>query len=211
MDRPVLSVEKLNISFADFHAVKDINIQLQQGKTLAVVGESGSGKSLTALAVMGLLPKQANINGTVQLYVANKQHNLLTATVTDWQQLRGNRLGMVFQEPMSSLNPVMKIGKQLAEVILTHKQVDKQTAKQQAIEWLRKVQLPHPEKIYSRYPHQLSGGQKQRVMIAMAMCNQPALLIADEPTTALDVTVQKEVIALMQQLQQILTEHSNLK
>ncbi|HEY1032486.1 MAG TPA: ABC transporter ATP-binding protein [Flavipsychrobacter sp.] len=202
MDTPVLSVEKLNISFADFHAVKDINIQLQQGKTLAVVGESGSGKSLTALAVMGLLPKQANVNGTVQLYVAGKKHNLLTATVTDWQQLRGNRLGMVFQEPMSSLNPVMKIGRQLAEVILTHKQVDKQTAKQQAIEWLRKVQLPHPEKIYSRYPHQLSGGQKQRVMIAMAMCNQPALLIADEPTTALDVTVQKEVIALMQQLQQ---------
>ncbi len=202
MDTPVLSVDSLQIAFADFTAVKDIHFQLQQGKTLAVVGESGSGKSLTALAVMGLLPKQATVSGSIQLHVAGKQHNLLTATIKDWQQLRGNRLGMVFQEPMSSLNPVMKIGRQLAEVILTHKQVDKRTAKQQAIEWLRKVQLPHPEKIYSRYPHQLSGGQKQRVMIAMAMCNHPALLIADEPTTALDVTVQKEVIALMQQLQQ---------
>lgn len=199
---PIIQASNLKISFGDFVAVKDISFAVAEGKTLAIVGESGSGKSLTALSLMGLLPKGAAISGSLQLNTNNQTYNLHAVDNTQWQQLRGKEMGMVFQEPMSSLNPVMKIGKQLAEVILTHQQVDKATAKQQAIEWLRKVQLPNPEKLYERYPHQLSGGQKQRVMIAMAMCNKPVLLIADEPTTALDVTVQQEVIALMRNLQQ---------
>lgn len=199
---PIIQASNLKISFGDFVAVKGISFAVAEGKTLAIVGESGSGKSLTALSLMGLLPKGAAISGSLQLNTNNQAYNLHAVDNKQWQQLRGKEMGMVFQEPMSSLNPVMKIGKQLAEVILTHQQVDKQTAKQQAIEWLRNVQLPNPEKLYDRYPHQLSGGQKQRVMIAMAMCNKPVLLIADEPTTALDVTVQQEVIALMRNLQQ---------
>lgn len=198
----IIQATNLNISFGDFVAVKGISFAIEQGKTLAIVGESGSGKSLTALSLMGLLPKGAAISGSLQLHTNNKAYNLTDTDSKQWQQLRGKEMGMVFQEPMSSLNPVMKIGRQLAEVILTHQQVDKAKAKQQAIDWLRKVQLPNPEKLYDRYPHQLSGGQKQRVMIAMAMCNKPVLLIADEPTTALDVTVQQEVIALMRNLQQ---------
>ncbi len=199
---PIIQATNLKISFGDFVAVKGISFAVAEGKTLAIVGESGSGKSLTALSLMGLLPKGAAISGSLQLNTNNQAHHLTTIDNKQWQQLRGKEMGMVFQEPMSSLNPVMKIGKQLAEVILTHQQLDKATSKQQAIEWLRKVQLPNPEKLYERYPHQLSGGQKQRVMIAMAMCNKPVLLIADEPTTALDVTVQQEVIALMRNLQQ---------
>ncbi|MFN4247630.1 MAG: ABC transporter ATP-binding protein [Flavipsychrobacter sp.] len=199
---PIIQATNLKISFGDFVAVKGISFAVAEGKTLAIVGESGSGKSLTALSLMGLLPKGAAISGSLHLNTNNQTYNLHAVDNAQWQQLRGKEMGMVFQEPMSSLNPVMKIGKQLAEVILTHQQVDKATAKQQAIEWLRKVQLPNPEKLYERYPHQLSGGQKQRVMIAMAMCNKPVLLIADEPTTALDVTVQQEVIALMRNLQQ---------
>lgn len=198
----IIQATNLNISFGDFVAVKGISFAVAEGKTLAIVGESGSGKSLTALSLIGLLPKGAAISGSLQLNTNNQKHNLTTIDNKQWQQLRGSEMGMVFQEPMSSLNPVMKIGKQLAEVIFTHQQIDKAAAKQQAIEWLRKVQLPNPEKLYERYPHQLSGGQKQRVMIAMAMCNKPVLLIADEPTTALDVTVQQEVIALMRNLQQ---------
>lgn len=198
----IVETTNLKISFGDFVAVKGISFVVEEGKTLAIVGESGSGKSLTALSLMGLLPKGAAISGSLLLNTNNQAYNLHAVDNTQWQQLRGKEMGMVFQEPMSSLNPVMKIGKQLTEVILTHQQVDKQTAKQQAIDWLRKVQLPNPEKLYDRYPHQLSGGQKQRVMIAMAMCNKPVLLIADEPTTALDVTVQEEVIALMRNLQQ---------
>lgn len=199
----ILTVNGLHISFDAFTAVNSISFQLDKGRTLAIVGESGSGKSLTALSLMGLLPKGANLSGEIKLAATGIDYSL--AGLSDshiWQQLRGKSMGMVFQEPMSSLNPVMKIGKQLAETIIIHQQICKEQAKQQAIEWLAKVQLPNPEKLYDRYPHQLSGGQKQRVMIAMAMCNKPVLLIADEPTTALDVTVQKEVVALMKQLQQ---------
>lgn len=151
---------------------------------------------------MGLLPKGASVKGDIAFSDTDKTYALTSCDDSTWQQLRGKAMGMVFQEPMSSLNPVMKVGKQLAEVILAHRQVRAEAVKQLAIEWLKKVQLPNPDKMYNRYPHQLSGGQKQRVMIAMAMCNNPALIIADEPTTALDVTVQQEVITLMKQLQQ---------
>ncbi len=188
---PILSVNNLQISFGEFVAVKAISFDISKGETLAVVGESGSGKSLTALAIMGLLPKNATVKGEV----------LFNGTVANLSQLRGKEIAMVFQEPMSSLNPVMKIGEQLQEAIALHQKISKAEAKQKAIDWLGKVQLPEPVKIYERYPHQLSGGQKQRVMIAIAMCNEPSLLIADEPTTALDVTVQKEIMQLMKDLQ----------
>lgn len=197
-----MTVSKLRISFGDIVAVKDISLSLAKGKTLAIVGESGSGKSLTALALMGLQPKGAAVSGAISLQQSGKETSLDGMDSDGWQKLRGKSICMVFQEPMSSLNPVMKIGKQLAEVITTHESISNEAAKQRAIEWLSKVQLPEPEKLYNRYPHQLSGGQKQRVMIAMAMCNAPAILIADEPTTALDVTVQQEIMQLMKQLQQ---------
>lgn len=198
----ILTVSNLRISFGGpqvFTAVEDISFSIEQGKTLAIVGESGSGKSLTALSLMGLLPSNAIVSGNIQL--RTKEGVFEINENTHWNNIRGEKMGMVFQEPMSSLNPVMTIGRQLTETILQHQQLNEKQAKALAINWLVKVQLPQPEKIYSRYPHQLSGGQKQRVMIAIAMCNNPALLIADEPTTALDVTVQQEVIDLMAALQ----------
>jgi peptide/nickel transport system ATP-binding protein len=203
---PILSVSNLRISFAGdapFTAVSDISFTVCKGKTLAIVGESGSGKSLTALALMGLLPKAASLQGNLTLSVNGVSSQL---TTDDLRLLRGKDISMVFQEPMSSLNPVMSVGKQLAEAILTHQKIPAKESKQLAIDWLGKVQLQEPAKMYGRYPHQLSGGQKQRVMIAMAMCNHPALLIADEPTTALDATVQQEIIRLMRFLQE---EHSS--
>lgn len=197
----VLSVEGLRISFAgnqSFTAVDNIAFQLKKGETLAIVGESGSGKSLTALSLMGLLPGNAIQTGRIELATKDGRFDVNSEAITT---LRGKAIGMVFQEPMSSLNPVMQVGKQIAESVVLHQQVSEKRAKEITIDWLAKVQLPQPKELYNRYPHQLSGGQKQRVMIAMAMCNNPVLLIADEPTTALDVTVQKEVLELMADLQ----------
>ncbi len=198
---PILTVDSLHISFGAFTAVNNISFTLAKGRTLAVVGESGSGKSLTALALMGLLPKGATLAGEIYLH-KEKDLPLHNSSNKQWQELRGSQVTMVFQEPMSALNPVMKIGKQLVEVIQAHNNTPALQAKQEAVGWLAKVKLPEPGKIYDRYPHQLSGGQKQRVMIAMAMCNHPALLLADEPTTALDVTVQQEILSLVKTLQQ---------
>jgi peptide/nickel transport system ATP-binding protein len=201
----ILSVSQLSISFGGdvpFTAVDRLSFSLEPGSTLAIVGESGSGKSLTALALMGLLPPNASVEGTIQLNAQGIAHSLLLLRPEGWRQVRGKSAGMIFQEPMSALNPVMKIGRQLKEAIITHQNTSEKDARAIALEWLEKVQLPLPEKIYNRYPHQLSGGQKQRVMIAMAMCNGPALLIADEPTTALDVTVQMEIVTLMKALQE---------
>ena len=203
-DKPVLSVQNLSITFAGnlpFNAVSGISFSLRSGKTLAIVGESGSGKSLTALALMGLLPKGASLRGRVILYADGKEISLDKIPAEGWPGLRGRIVSIVFQEPMSALNPVMKVGKQLRESILAHGSITNAVAETEAIEWLRRVQLPSPESMYHRYPHQLSGGQKQRVMIAMAMSQHPAVLLADEPTTALDVTVQKEVLDLMRALQ----------
>lgn len=199
---PILKVEDLRISFAGqqtFTAVDGISFSINKRQTLAIVGESGSGKSLTALSLMGLLPSNATISGKIEL--TTKEGVFEINENTAWNTIRGQKMGMVFQEPMSSLNPVMTIGRQITETIVLHQHVSERQAKAIVVSWLAKVQLPDPEKIYERYPHQLSGGQKQRVMIAMAMCNNPVLLIADEPTTALDVTVQKEVIELMAGLQ----------
>ena len=198
----VLSVSDLKITFGGkqpFTAVNGISFGVDKGKTLAIVGESGSGKSLTALALMGLLSREAVMCGKLLLDISGEIIPLNSPAI---YKARGRDAGMVFQEPMSALNPVMSIGKQLKEAILAHQEIKDAEGKKLAIDWLAKVQLPEPQKIYDRYPHQLSGGQKQRVMIAMAMCNHPALLIADEPTTALDVTVQQEIIRLMHFLQQ---------
>lgn len=200
----LLNVNRLRIEFGGtsrFAAVRDISFQVKKGSTLAVVGESGSGKSLTALSLMGLLPQEAHLSGTIDFKKKDRFISLTGNPRKDaWQSIRGKEISMVFQEPMSSLNPVMKIGKQLSEAIRAHQEISQKSARIQALEWLQKVRLPEVGKIYERYPHQLSGGQKQRVMIAMAMCNCPDLLIADEPTTALDVTVQKEIILLMRRL-----------
>src|SRR6185437_2627398 len=169
-----LSSQNLQITCEGTHpftAVHDVSFRLGKGKTLAIVGESGSGKSLTAFAIMGLLSNNASLKGEIDLLTNNQQYALTQITDNDtWYQLRGKEMGMIFQEPMSSINPIMRIGRQLSESILTHQNVTETQARKMAIDWLRKVQLPNPEKIYNRYPHQLSGGQKQRVMIAIAMC-----------------------------------------
>ncbi len=201
----ILSVDNLSISFGDkepYKAVDNISFSIKEGETLAIVGESGSGKSLTALSVMGLLPNNAYVSGSILFNNSVEEINLIGLGSRAWQHVRGREISMVFQEPMSALNPVMSVGEQLRECILLHQEISPREAYIQAIEWLDQVKLPDPNKIYNRYPHQLSGGQKQRVVIAMAMCNRPKLLIADEPTTALDVTVQKEIVQLMHSLQQ---------
>ena len=176
--------------------------QISAGKTLAVVGESGSGKSLTALSIMGLLPADASVSGEILLTPEAQSIALLHLQKNAWQQVRGRQAGLVFQEPMSALNPLISVGEQVAEAIRTHQNISTKEAAAQALDWLRRVQLPLLEALYKRFPHQLSGGQKQRVIIAMALCNKPALLIADEPTTALDATVQQEIMLLLRALQQ---------
>ena len=197
-----IQVRHLSVNFTGkntFEAVKDISFSVASGSTTVLLGQSGSGKSVTSLALMGLLPPQAEVSGSIQL--VNNQHNLLDFNRKQWQHIRGKEIAMIFQEPMSALNPVKTCGDQLIESIRTHQQMTYSVAKKLALNWFRKVKLPNPEMLLKRYPHQLSGGQKQRVMIAMALCNHPQLLIADEPTTALDVTVQQEIIALIQELQ----------
>lgn len=201
-----LRLENLSIKFPgppETFALQDLSLSLSSGKTLAIVGESGSGKSMTALAIMGLLPKVAQWSGTINLADAKHPVKIQPESSQEiWGAIRGRRASMVFQDPMTALNPVMKIGHQVREAIRISHKVSRRKAAKLSLEWLVKVKLPEPEKLYHRYPHQLSGGQKQRVVIAMAMCCRPALLLADEPTTALDVTVQKEILLLMKTLQQ---------
>lgn len=200
----LLSIENMEVAFGkEPPVVKGINIQVEQGRLTAVVGESGSGKSVTAMSVLQLLPPSVvYANGRIIFQENNEMANhLIAASKAQLQALRGNRIAMIFQEPMSSLNPVMTCGKQVAEAILQHQNVSSSQARQQTIDWFQKVQLPDPATMYNRYPHQVSGGQKQRVMIAMAMSCSPALLICDEPTTALDVTVQKQILQLIKSLQ----------
>lgn len=194
-----LQVQNLSVSFtgiADFEALQDVSFEIEKGKSLALLGASGSGKSVTSLAVMGLLPKKAIQKGSIFLEGEKLSQN------TNWQGVRGGQVAMIFQEPMSALNPLMTCGSQIMETITTHQvSISKKAAYQQVIFWMHKVQLPQPENLFHKYPHELSGGQKQRIMIAMALCNKPKLIIADEPTTALDVLVQLEILKLLQSLQ----------
>lgn len=207
MASPLLKVENLSIAFPKDGAVntvvQNLSFSINPGQTLGIVGESGSGKSMTSLAIMGLLPVSAQVpDGTIDLQLPDQTAiNLLALKQSQLRQYRGKSMGMIFQEPMSSLNPVHRCGKQVAEVLRLHKGMNKAEAREETIRWFQQVELPRPEKIFDQYPHQLSGGQKQRVMIAMAMCCQPKLLIADEPTTALDVTVQRNILALIRRLQ----------
>jgi peptide/nickel transport system ATP-binding protein len=207
MSLPLFVVEDLSIEFKSTHApsvaaVDGINFSIFTGETLGIVGESGSGKTLTALAIMGLLPKSATWQAKKFSFNTPNQPEIALYPVSKWHQhLRGKSMGMVFQEPMTSLNPVMRCGDQIGEVIQQHLGLKRKPCRQAVLEWLERVKLDEPERIYQSYPHQISGGQKQRVMIALALCCQPQLLIADEPTTALDVTVQRHVLDLLKSLQ----------
>ena len=206
MANPLLQVQNLSIDFiADgivTNAVKGISFEVATGEIMAIVGESGSGKSVTALSLLQLLPQQANIKGKM-LFSKNETApvDLLNVSAKEINTIRGKDIAMIFQEPMTSLNPVFTCGYQVVETIQLHQQISSATAKEKTIELFEKVKLPEPANMVNRYPHQLSGGQKQRVMIAMAMSCNPALLIADEPTTALDVTVQKTILLLIKELQ----------
>ena len=185
-------------------AVNDVSFTLNRGETIGIVGESGSGKSVTALSSMRLIPSPPGIisGGEIIFHQNNGETtNLLAISEKEMRKFRGNEIAMIFQEPMTSLNPVFTCGDQVMEAIVLHQKLDKKAAKALTISLFEEVQLPDPERIFSTYPHQISGGQKQRVMIAMAMSCQPSVLIADEPTTALDVTVQKTILQLMQKLQ----------
>jgi len=204
MEESILTIEDLTIAFKGQiqNAVHKLSFSLASGQTLGVVGESGSGKSLTSLAIMGLLPENAQIKqGQIKFRDGEGLIDLLGLKNREMRTYRGNRIAMIFQEPMTSLNPVIQCGEQVAEAIRLHQSVSKKEAKNKVIKWFQEVHLPRPRQIYSSYPHELSGGQKQRVMIAMAMCCNPDLLIADEPTTALDVTVQKKILYLIKALQ----------
>ncbi|MBL7703308.1 MAG: ABC transporter ATP-binding protein [Ferruginibacter sp.] len=205
--QPLLSIEGLTINFpSDGNtpaAVKSNSFTVNKGELVAIVGESGSGKSVTALSVLQLLPKQAEVKGRILFLNAEEQPvDLLKLSHKEISKIRGNQVAMIFQEPMTSLNPVFTCGYQVMEAIQLHQKVNKENARKKTIELFEKVRLPNPENLLSRYPHELSGGQKQRVMIAMAMSCNPSLLIADEPTTALDVTVQKTILELIRSLQE---------
>lgn len=181
------------------HAVQGADLLLDKGQTVALVGESGSGKSMTARSVMGLIPSPGRIScGSIRL----DGRELVGLSPEEMRKLRGNRIAMIFQEPMTSLNPVLRIGDQLMEPLLLHRKLDKGAAGKQALQLLKQVGIPSAEERIRDYPHQLSGGQRQRVMIAMALACDPEILIADEPTTALDVTIQAQVLELIDQLRQ---------
>ena len=180
-----------------FRAVDDISFEIEKGQVVGVVGESGCGKSMMALALLGLVPEPGYIsNGKIDF----EGVDLRKKTEREMQAIRGDRISMIFQEPMTSLNPVFKIGRQVSEALRLHRSISRQEARDRAVEALKTVGIPAPEKRYSEYPHQLSGGMRQRAMIAMAMCCKPKLLIADEPTTALDVTIQAQILELMKEL-----------
>ena len=190
---------KFSVEGGIVNAVNDISFDIMKGETLAVVGESGSGKSVTARTIMKMLPKNSSIGSNFKIEF--KDVDITNLTQEQMRQIRGDTITMIFQEPLTSLNPLHRIGSQLIEVLREHNKIDKIVAKERALELLKEVQIPQPEERLNQYPHQLSGGQRQRVMIAMAIANRPDLLIADEPTTALDVTIQSQILKLLKDLQ----------
>ncbi|MGA7136705.1 MAG: ABC transporter ATP-binding protein [Terriglobales bacterium] len=213
---PLLDVRGLTIEFpqsrgqqpkaaAPVAAVSGVSFSIAPGEVLGLVGESGSGKSITSLAIMGLLPPAAMVTGEIVFQNGSQKNgssptNLTTLPSDELRRLRGSRIAMIFQEPMTALNPVMRVGDQIAEAVLAHHRVSKSEAWRQAVEGMRDVAIADPEQRARSYPHQLSGGMRQRVMIAMAIINRPQLLIADEPTTALDVTIQQQILDLLNDL-----------
>ena len=202
---PILSVRNLTLRFGSFVAVNDLSFDLYEGQTLAIVGESGSGKSVTALSIMRLieLGTRANISdGEILFRRPDGQFtDLVKATEAEMRTIRGNDISMVFQEPLTSLNPVYTTGNQVIEAIQQHQNLDGRAGREKALEMFKRVRIPRPEIVMDDYPHQLSGGMRQRVMIAMALSCDPKVLIADEPTTALDVTIQAQMLGLMRELQ----------
>jgi oligopeptide/dipeptide ABC transporter ATP-binding protein len=197
----ILEVRGLKVQFATedglVHAVDGVDFTLNRGEVLGIVGESGSGKSVTAMTLLGLT---RGVNARFEGEVLYKGRDLLHASESELQRVRGAELAMIFQDPMTSLNPVYKVGKQIVEMILAHEKVGKEAARRRAIELLRQVGIPHPERRVDDYPHQFSGGMRQRAMIAMALACNPDVLIADEPTTALDVTIQAQILELIDRL-----------
>ena len=196
----LLQAEHLRVSLRTHRgsatAVRDVSFALERGDTLGLIGESGCGKSMTALALMGLQPDNATVQGSLRL----DGQELLGLPDRDWRRLRGNRIAMIFQEPMTALNPVHRVGAQIAEPLRLHRGLSAQAARQRAIELMARVGIPEPARRIDSFPHQFSGGQRQRIMIAMALACEPDVLIADEPTTALDVTVQKQILGLIREL-----------
>lgn len=201
MSQPLLAINDLQIAFGTHRVLHKIRARIPKGKVVAIVGESGSGKSLTALSILRLLPENAVISGNINFAEKEVKRDLLQLNNADIRELRGNKIAMIFQEPMTSLNPVLRCGRQVMEAIMTHAPIAKEAARKKVLSLFEKVQLPEPEKLFYKYPFEISGGQKQRVMIAMAMSSEPELLICDEPTTALDVLVQKDILQLIKNLQ----------
>lgn len=196
---PLIAIDRLTIEFRGKPVVHELSLSIEPGQVLGLVGESGSGKSVTSLAILGLLDSAAQVRGSIRF----DGEELLTLRPEPMRRYRGRRIAMIFQEPMTALNPVMPVGRQIAEAIETHQPtLTRREVRNAVIANLQAVALPDPEKRYGDYPHQFSGGQRQRILIAMALANRPQLLIADEPTTALDVTVQAQVLKLLRDLQQ---------
>lgn len=203
MTETILTIENLHLSFKTFagnvSAIRGIDLTLKKGETLAIVGESGSGKSVSMKAVMGLLSKNATIE---QGHIYYQGQDLLTLTNRQMESIRGSEIAMVFQDPMTALNPTLNIGRQITEVLIKKRGMSSEQATNEAIELLKLCGLPRPEQALKEYPHQFSGGQRQRIVIAIALAGDPEILIADEPTTALDVTIQAQIIELLKEIQE---------
>lgn len=203
MTQPILSINQLNVTFSladgEYKALQDLSFSVHPNEVIGIVGESGCGKSLTSLSIMGILPQTAKIqDGSIQLH----GQELVGLSEKKWQALRGSKISMIFQEPMTALNPLLTIGRQISEVLKQHTDLPKLERKKRTIEVMREVGLPRAEELYSSYPHELSGGMRQRIVIAMALIGEADLIIADEPTTALDVTIQAQILELFKEIKQ---------
>lgn len=194
---PLLAVSDLRVRFGEIEILRGVSFEVQAGQTLGIVGESGCGKSMTGLSVMGMVPRPGQVSGSINL----DGRELVGASERDWQQIRGQEVAMVMQDPFSSLNPVMRVGDQIAEVLQLHQGASRAEARKAAIEMLDRVGIPDPAASAQKFAHQMSGGQRQRVVIAIAFIANPKVLVADEPTTALDVTLQAQVLRLLKDLQ----------